>query len=123
MRSTRDIGQTGPGSTAAPAVTGAMARLPLRLAAGAFLSFIACGAQAHEWYTDLRAPDGTVCCNGHDCAPVDVCYLGGVEGVVVRGKCMIAPQARVLPQSSPDGREHACYWGGEVRCVIRGAGT
>lgn len=123
MRSTRDTGQQSTGSTGAPAGANAMTRLPLGLAAGVLLSFIAYGAQAHEWYTELRAPDGTVCCNGHDCAPVDVCYVGGLEGVLVRGKCHIAPQARILPQSSPDGREHACYWGGEVRCVIRGAGT
>lgn len=28
------------------------------------------GAEAHDWYKDLRNPKGSSCCSGTDCAPV-----------------------------------------------------
>ena len=92
----------------------------LAMLAMLWLLFLATAAQSHEWYTGLRAPDGTTCCNGADCEPVEPCWINGQPGVHIAGQCRSYKAERVLPQSSPDGQTHACYWGGEVRCVIQG---
>lgn len=84
-------------------------------------------AHPHEWYQGLRSPDGQLCCNGRDCAPATTCIRDGKVGVMALGRCQLPgvdfPIGRVLPQSSPDGLDHSCVWGGEVKCLIQGGGV
>jgi hypothetical protein len=87
------------------------------------------GASAHDWYTELRRPDGKgSCCSDRDCRPVEQCTLpSGKDGLSIEGRCVSIPRDKVLPVASPDGRSHACwnYLNGVPRilCVILGGQT
>lgn len=74
------------------------------------LSLLVSGpAQSHDWYSDLKRPDGRSCCNGKDCSPVPMCVQDGHEGVEINGKCRAIEWKKVLPLPSPDGQAHACH--------------
>lgn len=94
-------------------------RLLLVLVLGASAVSAAC---AHDWYTPLQNPQGQSCCGGTDCYPTELCTAPGERaGIMTREfGCMPIPRARVLATASPDGRNHVCVWGGEIRCVILG---
>ncbi len=88
----------------------------------------------HQWYQGLRSPEGESCCNDKDCHPVDARYVRGGEGlwhleIKIRGRWVLVPPGRILPQASPDGGVHACYSdsfmmevdpGLIIRCVVTG---
>jgi transposase-like protein len=108
---------------------------PRAVAALALLLF-ASGAQAHDWYAELKRPDtGTSCCSGQDCRPVDPCNISDHEtGMLLDGVCERIPHDKILPIPSPDGQIHACYLtrtpavtGGKpehtILCVIEGGGA
>ena len=71
-------------------------------------------AHSHEPYSKWQRNDGKgSCCNNMDCRPVE--WRTGVAGdieikiVELDGAWRAAPNATILPFSSPDGRGHACY--------------
>jgi hypothetical protein len=81
-------------------------------------------ASAHEWYTGMRSPDGTPCCNERDCHPVEyrINPDTGREEINANGTWHPVDYDKVLPFSSPDGASHAC-WGEAAgrpvfRCII-----
>jgi hypothetical protein len=82
-------------------------------------------ANAHDWYTDLKSPQGESCCNGRDCAPVPICVgSNGHEGLQLDTLCFPIPWPKVLDVPSPDGDAHVCWENrpdhyGPVRPVIR----
>ena len=65
---------------------------------------------AHDWYSDLKNPQGLSCCNDRDCHPVGHRYspANGHE-VEIQGEWVAVNPRVILPQSSPDGLVHACY--------------
>ena len=93
-------------------------------------------AAAHEWYQDLKAPNGQLCCNDHDCQPVGHRYTpeNGHE-VEIRGHWTPVKPSMILPIASPDGQSHACFewhwssFGSQttlrfiIRCIILGGDT
>lgn len=101
----------------------------LKLISTILLSCCLCStAIAHEWYTGRKSISGSVCCNGKDCfSSVILCTTDkGEQGVIIPNispKCLPYTDADVDPEASPDGENHACYWGGKVRCVIFGAAS
>jgi hypothetical protein len=90
-------------------------------------------AAAHNWYEDLKAPNGQLCCNNDDCQSVGHRYTpeSGHE-VEIRGHWTTVSPNVILPISSPDGQTHACFewrwslYGSKttvsfvLRCVILG---
>lgn len=88
----------------------------------AALMLLAAPAQAHDFYSDLRAPDtGLGCCGGHDCAPREACRTADIpDGLIVDGVCYPIDPAKVLKIVPEDGRDHACRMKGDAvpRCFI-----
>lgn len=80
---------------------------------------------AHGEYTSLVNPKtGAPCCGDRDCAVRDPCQTpDGREGLVIDQTCQPIPPDSILPIPSWDGLEHGCWLGGQLRCVIRAAGT
>jgi hypothetical protein len=80
----------------------------------AALALAACcgGAEAHDFYSGLRAPDGMSCCSDtmKECHVTTMCRLpDGKEGIVTSGwGCVPVPWGKVLGVSSPDGRPSVC---------------
>ena len=94
----------------------------------AFVCLMAQPGEAHEFYTGLVNANGQNCCGGHDCKVVPA---EGVRGSPLVGFEVLnfmdqtEPQWLPVPETSvlidvrpPDGRMHACIWGGEVKCLI-----
>lgn len=81
---------------------------------GAALVLAACcgGAEAHDFYSGLRAPDGMSCCSDtmRECHTTSMCRLpDGKEGIVTSGwGCVPVPWGKVLGISSPDGQPSVC---------------
>jgi hypothetical protein len=81
-------------------------------------------AAAHDWYTGLRAPDGSLCCNQRDCHKLDWSQVrrtpDGELELLIEGHWLSVPFQAILSIKSPDGHVHACWpAGGErIRCVI-----
>jgi hypothetical protein len=81
-------------------------------------------AAAHDWYTGLRAPDGSLCCNQRDCHELDWSQVrrapDGELEVLIEGHWLVVPFQAVLSIKSPDGHVHACWPadGERIRCVI-----
>jgi hypothetical protein len=42
-------------------------------------------AAAHDWYTGLRAPDGSLCCNRTDCHELDWSQVRRASGLMPVG--------------------------------------
>jgi hypothetical protein len=81
-------------------------------------------AAAHDWYTGLQAPDGSLCCNQTDCHQLDWSQVrrtpdGDLE-LLIGGFWLPVPFESILSTLSPDGHVHACWpmSGAQVRCVI-----
>jgi hypothetical protein len=81
-------------------------------------------AAAHDWYTGLRAADGSLCCNDTDCHMLDWSQVrrtadGGLE-LLIGDVWHLVPFEAVLSILSPDGHVHACWprSAERVRCVI-----
>jgi hypothetical protein len=79
---------------------------------------------AHDWYTGLRASDGSLCCSRTDCHELDWSQVrrapgGGLELLIER-QWLPVPFEAILSTKSPDGHVHACWpaSGGNIRCVI-----
>jgi hypothetical protein len=92
-------------------------------------ALLAPAAEAHDWYEALRAPDGSACCNGHDCERVSVRTNDetGDQELLLGESWTKVDWAKVLPDPSPDSKAHACWWrsweGNDrmtpvVRCII-----
>lgn len=76
-------------------------------------------ALAHWHYTDLRNAAGELCCNDKDCSPIPneaVRVTRNGYEVLFKGEFTPVAEGRVL--ISPDGRFHACIWGGQVKCFL-----
>lgn len=74
-------------------------------------------ASAHSWYTGLKNEAGEICCSGRDCVELadgDVTEVAG--GYAIQSLQATVPYARMRP--SPDGKWHACFWGGEIKCFF-----
>jgi hypothetical protein len=81
-------------------------------------------AMAHDWYSGLRAPDGSPCCGETDCHKLDSSQVrrapdGRLELLIV-GHWLPVPFEAILSIKSPDGHVHACWplTGERIRCVI-----
>ena len=72
----------------------------------------------HDWYTVLKAEDGSSCCSIKDCQPVEHRY-NGIKGLEIQiGEVWFAVNlATVLPISSPDNSAHACYYYGSTQSI------
>ena len=83
-------------------------------------------ATAHDWYGELKTPNGGSCCGNRDCKPVDFCVTDkGTEGLVLApGTCSPIDWSKVLRLPSPDGQAHACTAisrappGVAARCIV-----
>jgi hypothetical protein len=81
-------------------------------------------AAAHDWYTGLRAPDGSFCCDQRDCHELDWSQvrraLDGELELLIEGHWLRVPFQAILSIKSPDGHVHACWPAGAERlhCVI-----
>lgn len=74
-------------------------------------------AHAHSWYTGLQNAGGQLCCNDRDChqlSDTDVTEVAG--GYRIESLKATVPYGALQP--SPDGKWHACFWGGEVKCFF-----
>jgi len=60
---------------------------------------------AHDIYSDLRDPDGNLCCNGRDCKPVEAAVLPD-GNYYLQATNEIIPADMATP--SPDDRFHRC---------------
>jgi hypothetical protein len=101
--------------------------------AAALMTILSTGSvSAHDWYSDLKGPEGQSCCNQGDCHHVGHRYspAGGHE-IQINDQWVRVDPKIILPQASPDGLTHACfsqYWWIDpptkvfltVRCVILG---
>lgn len=81
-------------------------------------------AGAHEWYSGLRSPSGTPCCNDRDCRAVEyrVNPDTGNEEIRANGTWHPVEYDKVLPIFPPDGGSHAC-WNNSIgkprfRCIM-----
>lgn len=99
-----------------------MRRTLLQIGAGLAALAMAAGGQAlaHEWYTGTRNPvTGLGCCDKTDCwevADEDVWPAGPVYMVNLGGTLHSFDARQIQP--SRDGKHHACYWGGSVKCLF-----
>jgi hypothetical protein len=81
-------------------------------------------AAAHDWYTGLHAPDGSLCCNQSDCHQLDWSQVrrapNGALELLIEGYWLSVPVEAILSMKSPDGHVHACWpkSGDRIRCVI-----
>ena len=99
------------------------------------LVLLAGPAAAHEWYVGLINSEGQSCCGGADCRPVEVgqSRIAGdrIEIFDIASKQWLpVPDKAILTRQmaadgsihydirSPDGRMHACSWGGEIKCLL-----
>lgn len=82
-------------------------------------SLLASVAWAHDFYTGKVNAEGQGCCGTKDCQPIpnsDIRVTRNGYEVRFLGDFFPVPQSRIL--HSPDGRFHACVWGGEVKCLF-----
>jgi hypothetical protein len=85
----------------------------LRTSVAAFAAAISLGlwseasntVLAHDIYSNLRDRDGHLCCNGHDCKPVEAAVLPN-GSYYLPGSDEIIPADMATP--SPDDRFHHC---------------
>jgi hypothetical protein len=81
-------------------------------------------AAAHDWYTRLRAPDGSQCCGRTDCHKLDWSQVrrssAGTLELLIGDHWLPVPFEAILSIRSPDGHVHACWPanGERIRCVI-----
>jgi hypothetical protein len=98
--------------------------------AGSVLLAVSCAtlaptAGAHDWYEDLKAPRGGMCCTDRDCQPVDHRYNPEKRRteVGIDGTWVPVDPAELVPVPSVDGSAHACFerrWAlGKMTPVIR----
>ena len=79
---------------------------------------------AHDWYTGLRAPDGSSCCSQRDCHQLDWSQVrrapNGELELLIDGRWLPVPFEAILSMRSPNGHVHACWppRGEIIRCVI-----
>jgi hypothetical protein len=67
-------------------------------------------ATAHDWYSDLKTPQGLSCCSDRDCHPVGYRYSRETgHEIEILGYWVHIDPSVILPVSSPDGQTHACY--------------
>ena len=67
---------------------------------------------AHDWFSELRSPNGYKCCGQNDCRPVESRYnaqSGELEIQLDRMWVPIDYTKVVREQFSPDGRYYACW--------------
>lgn len=91
----------------------------LILATAACAALLAGGAGAHDFYSGRANWKGESCCGLNDCAAIPdraVRLLRNGYAVTVGELEAVIPFERALP--SPDGRFHACVWGGEIKCLF-----
>lgn len=82
------------------------------------------GAPHAEWYRALTAPDGSSCCNMHDCAPVAARIGPNGWQANVAGEWLDVPDGIVLPRhDNPTGEAVLCRFHGEMRCFVPGVQT
>ena len=62
---------------------------------------------AHDIYSDLRDRNGSLCCNGQDCKPVEALALPN-GSYYLPGSDEIIPADMATP--SPDDRFHRCIY-------------
>ncbi len=78
-------------------------------------------AQHHDWYKDLRQPDGASCCDNRDCRPTRARMTDRETWQAWDGaKWLDIPPDRVLAIRSPDNRSHLCEMNGVVLCFVPG---
>lgn len=67
-------------------------------------------AAAHDWYKELRDQNGSPCCSGRECKPVNYRYsaTGSLE-VDLDGMWMEVHPSKIVPTSSVDNNVHACF--------------
>ena len=81
-------------------------------------------APSGQDYTKFRQPNGTSCCNGHDCRPVDFrLHPDGTVTMFPEGQTVVVPRQLLNEQPSDDGLAHWCgivMPGGGIRtfCAI-----
>lgn len=82
---------------------------------GIFWALVAIGmvwayaAEAHEWYTDLRSPEGLSCCGEKDCEPAQTRMNDGDIEVLLDGQWWRAMDPRwYITPPSQDGEWHVC---------------
>lgn len=90
----------------------------MRLLLAVLLIGVGSAAQAHDWYEGLKNANGELCCSvNRDCrelADGDVKEIAG--GYAIISLNATVPYTALQP--SPDGKWHACAWGGKVRCFF-----
>jgi hypothetical protein len=100
-------------------ITGVTAALAI-----ATLSSLSLPAASHDWYSGLRAPDGSLCCSDRDCHELQWSEVrrsaDGALELMIGGRWLPVPFEAILPQRSPNGHVHACWppSGRHIRCVI-----
>jgi hypothetical protein len=81
-------------------------------------------AIAHDWYSGLRAPDGTPCCGQTDCHELAWSQVrrapDGTLELLIVDHWLPVPFEAILSMKSPDGHVHACWPSSRerIRCVI-----
>lgn len=86
------------------------------------------------WFRSLQQPgSGLMCCTVADCRPVKTRAKGAnIEAFIDRvtfGEAapntwvLVPPNVMIRGQDNPLGEPVLCFYGGEVRCFVDGAGT
>src|SRR5262249_36177980 len=80
--------------------------------------------RVHDWYSGLRAPDGSPCCGHTDCHELDWSQVrrapdGSLE-LLIGNHWLPGPFEAILSIKAPHGHVHACWptSGERIRCVI-----
>ena len=83
--------------------------------------------QYHDWYKDLKTPQGYSCCNGNehggDCRPTQArSRSDGEWEAFFGGRWHPVPAERILPDylNQVPLRAHICEQDGYVRCFLKG---
>ena len=82
-----------------------------RLILAILLQMLAPSAGAHDWYEGLKDSNGSPCCSGRECQPVDYRYsraTGRLE-VDLDGTWMEVHPSKIVPSPSIDENVHACF--------------
>jgi len=90
-----------------------------------FVIAMSISASAHDWYTDLKQPNGASCCNSSahahngDCGPTQARWNGSNWEAFSEGRWVVIDPSRVLDVQSPDGKAHYCGKSGVTYCFIK----
>ena len=70
----------------------------------------------HDWLKNKRNANGTSCCNGKDCHPIDDAEINELDDGSVEARGLKFPRSKVLP--TEDGQSYICHNGPVPYCLF-----